>query len=304
MVTKTSEHAQKLMRRVTTASLILAVFLLLLKTVAWVVTDSVAIQASLVDSLVDSIATGINFFAIRHALRPADDDHRFGHGKIEAVAAVGQSFFVAAAGLWVAFNAVFRFFRPEPVQETNFGLLVIILTILLTMGLVIYQKHAIKHSNSTVVKADHLHYKGDLFLNLAVIASLILGHEFQLFFIDPLCAFIIAGYIGFSAWQILKEGFDILIDRELPDAEKEIVSAVIKAHPKVVGFHDLKTRTSGQHRFIQLHLEMDGKLSLNEAHTISIEVVREIKEKIPQTEVLIHQDPHDDRDNEVEHGLL
>jgi len=294
MVTKSDASSVKLMKRSTYASVAVASFLLILKGAAWIATDSVSIQASLVDSLVDTLASLVNFFALRHALMPADSEHRFGHGKIEAVAAQGQSIFIAGTAIWVMFEAFHRFIQPEPVQQTPFGLAVIIITIVLTLALVAYQKHVIQQTNSTIIKADHLHFKGDLFLNIAVIISLVVSSQMGWLFVDPLCGLLIGGYIMYTSWTIAKESFHILIDRELPDEDREKISEIVLQHKEVHGLHDLKTRSSGPHRFIQLHLEMDGKMTLEDAHHIADDVTLELENAFPQTEILIHQDPYND----------
>ena len=294
MVTKTDQKSVKLLKAVTYASVGVAFFLLIIKCVAWIMTDSVSIQASLVDSLVDTLASLVNFFAIRHALVPADREHRFGHGKIEAIAAQAQSFFIAGTALWLGFEALHRFTHPEPIQETPLGLSIISVTIVITLILVAFQKYVISQTNSTVIKADHLHFKGDLFLNLSVIASLLLSSQLGWFFVDPLCGLLIGGYIMYTSWKIAKEAFHILIDRELPDRDRAKIRDIVMAHADVRGLHDLKTRTSGPSRFIQLHVEMDAKMSLLKAHDIAHEVSQSLEEAFPQTEVIIHQDPWDD----------
>lgn len=298
MVTKIDPKSVKLLKAVTYASVGVAVFLLVIKAAAWIVTDSVSIQASLVDSLVDTLASVVNFIAIRHAIVPADKEHRFGHGKIEAIAAQGQSLFIAGTALWVGFEALHRLYQPEPVHETPFGLAVLVVTILVTLGLVAFQKHVIAQTNSTVIKADHLHFKGDLFLNLSVIVALVLSSQFGWLFIDPLCGFLIGGYIMYTSWRITKEAFHILIDRELPDEDRKKIKEIVMLHKDVQGLHDLKTRSSGPHRFIQLHLEMEGAMTLTKAHDIAVDVAKDLRAAFPQTEVIIHQDPHDDRGEE------
>ena len=298
MVTKVDPKSVKLLKAATYASVGVASFLLVIKFMAWIATDSVSIQASLVDSLVDVLASLVNFFAIRHAIIPADKEHRFGHGKIEAVAAQGQSIFIAGTALWLCFEAFHRFIQPEPVQETPLGLAVISVTILLTLGLVAFQKYVIAQTNSTVIKADHLHFKGDLFLNVSVIASLLMSSQLGWLFIDPLCGLLIGGYIMYTSWCIAKEAFHILIDRELPDEDRAKIKEVVMKNKDVLGFHDLKTRSSGPNRFIQLHLEMDGEMTLLKAHDIAVQVERDLREAFPQTDVIIHQDPHDDSHEE------
>lgn len=300
MVTKADDKSVRLMKLSTIVSVCVAAFLLIIKAAAWIATDSVSIQASLVDSIVDTLASLVNFYALRHSLVPADNEHRFGHGKIEAIAAQGQSVFIAGTAMWVMFEAFHRLVQPEPIQQTNFGLVVIVITIVLTIGVVIFQKHVIKRTNSTVIKADHLHYKGDLYLNLSVIVSLVVTTQLGWWFVDALCGLLIGAYIMKTSWNIAQESFHILIDRELPDEDREKISAIIKEHPEIHGFHDLKTRTSGPHRFIQLHLEMDGELTLNQAHDISNEVAKALHIEFPQSEILIHQDPYDDRHEETQ----
>lgn len=294
MVTKVDPRSVKLLKAATYASVSVALFLLIIKSVAWVMTDSVSVQASLVDSLVDTLASFVNFFAIRHALVPADKEHRFGHGKIEAIAAQAQSLFIAGTALWLAFEAIHRFSQPESVQETPLGIGIITLTIVITLVLVAFQKYVIAQTNSTVIKADHLHFKSDLFLNLSVIVSLLLSSQVGWLFVDPLCGLLIGGYILYTSWTIAKEAFHILIDRELPDKERDKIRDIVMAHKDVMGFHDLKTRTSGPSRFMQLHLEMDGEMSLLKAHDIAHDVAKSLEEAFPQTEVIIHQDPWDD----------
>ena len=298
MVTKADKKSVRLMKLSTMISVGVAAFLLIIKGIAWIVTDSVSIQASLVDSIVDTLASLVNFIALRHSLVPADDEHRFGHGKIEAVAAQGQSIFVAGTAIWVMFEAIQRFIRPEPVQQTGFGLVVIVITIVLTIGVVIFQKNVIERTNSTVIKADHLHYKGDLYLNLSVIASLLITSNMGWWFIDPLCGLFIGAYILKTSWDIAKESFHILIDRELPDEDKQKIEDIVLSHNHIRGYHDLKTRTSGPHRFIQIHLEMDGDMSLTEAHDIANEVVDALHQAFPQTEIIVHQDPFNDQQDD------
>lgn len=294
MVTKIDASSVVLLKRATNASVGLALFLLLIKGAAWIETDAVSIQGSLADSVVDTLASLVNFFAIRHAIVPADHEHRFGHGKIEAVAAQGQSLFIAATGLWLIFEAMHRFIHPVPVQDTSLGLLIMVITIVLTLALVAYQRHVIRKTHSTVIKADHLHFQGDLFLNVSVILSLVLGSTMGWTWVDPLCGLGISIYILFLAWEIGLDAFHILIDRELPAPDRQLIQEIVMAHKDVHGFHDLKTRSSGPHRFIQLHLEMDGSITLLRAHDIAEEVGDALRLAFPQTEVIIHQDPHDD----------
>ena len=285
----------RLLRLASYGSFSLAIFLIALKFWAWIVSDAVSMQASLVDTLVDAASSFINLIAITHAIKPADAEHRFGHGKIEAVAAQGQSLFVGGTAIWIIFEALHRFVQPQEITQTHIGIWVSVLTIALSLTLVVFQNHVIKVTKSPAIKADSLHYKSDLFLNITVIVSLVVVSYGGFAWVDPLCGLAIGFYIAYTSWTMAREAFDILVDREMPDHDKNIIDKIIRAHPEVKGFHDLKTRSSGQHHFIQLHLELDGHITLFDAHRISLQVADEIRSKFPKTEVLIHEDPFDDQ---------
>lgn len=287
-----------LIRAATYASVSVATTLIIAKFFAWHATDSVSLQATLVDSILDAAASLINLFAVRHALRPADHEHRFGHGKIEALAAMGQSGFIAASSCWLGYEAMERFFHPQEVIDANIGIGIMFLAIVLTLTLVAFQRYVIKRTGSTAIEADAIHYKSDLFINLSVVIVLIIGKFQDIWFLDTLFGLLIAGYILYTSLQIVRYAFDILIDREFPDADREKIIALSKQHPKVNGVHDLRTRSSGAKSFIQLHLEMDGTLSLKEAHMIAIEVTASIHKAFPRADIIIHQDPIDDSGTE------
>lgn len=297
-MTISEEHRKFLLKTASYSSFSLALLLIVVKCFAWIKTDAVSLQASFVDSLVDAVASFVNVIAIRHAIKPADTEHRFGHGKIEAVAAQAQSIFIGGTALLVLFDALHRLIHPKPVYDTTLGLWVVGFTIVSTSLLVIFQMHVVKVTRSTAIKADSLHYRGDLFLNASVAVALVASGHFGFLYIDSLCGMGIAIYILYTTWQIAKEAFNILVDRELPDRERERIEKIVLSHPNVKGMHDLKTRSAGPHHFIQLHLELDGHLTLHNAHQISLSVTNALKKEFPGTEVLIHEDPFDDRDLE------
>ncbi len=281
----------RLMRLATYASVSTAVVLILVKVVAWLITDSVSILATLVDSSLDVLASLLNMIAIRHALVPADREHRFGHGKAEALAGMGQSLFIAGSAGILLLQAFGRILHPQPIQAgLEVGVSVMIFSIVLTMILMLFQNYVIKHTDSTAIKADALHYKTDLLVNASVIVALVLTfYGWQQF--DALFALAIAVFILYSAWHIIRESIDLLMDHELPDADKQKISAAVIAHPETQGFHDLRTRRSGTTVFIQLHLELDATLSLYDAHAITDRVEQKLVELFPDVEVLIHEDP-------------
>jgi len=286
-----TRRATLLMRSATYLSVLVALVLIVTKAIAVALTGSAAVLSSLIDSLLDLVTSVINLFAVRHSLIPADREHRFGHGKAEALAALGQSAFIAGSGVFVLFEAARRLVQPEPVENGPAGIAVMVLSIGLTVILVLYQRFVVKRTGSMAVAADSMHYKADLATNLGVIAALLMATELRWTAADPLIAAVIGGYILYGAWSILRGAFDQLMDREMPEAERERIRSIVMTHPEVRAMHDLRTRGSGTRTFIQLHLELDGDLSLYRAHVISDTVEAEINQAFPAAEVLIHQDP-------------
>lgn len=281
----------RLMRLATYASVSTAVILILTKLIAWFITDSVSILATLIDSTLDVLASVINLIAVRHALQPADKEHRFGHGKAEALAGMAQSMFIAGSSGILLLQAVERLFRPQQdINGLDIGLGVMVFSMLATMALLSFQKYVIKHTNSTAIKADALHYKTDLLVNAGVIAALVLTFYGWPQF-DALIALAIALFILYSAWEIIREAIDLLMDHELPDEQREQIRRVVLAHPETRGMHDLRTRRSGNVVFIQLHLELDASLTLSVAHAIAEQVEEQLTDLFPEVEVIIHEDP-------------
>lgn len=279
-----------LIRRATYASVTAAVFLILIKLFAFLATNSIALLATLVDSLLDAGASLINLFAVRHALTPADEEHRFGHGKAEALAGLGQAAFIAGSAIFLFLEAISRLINPHVVEASAIGVSVMLISIVTTLTLVSYQQRVIKQTQSVAISADSLHYKGDLLVNVAVIIALILATQFALPKADPILCLLIAIYILYNAWQIVKQSVDHLMDRELPDEMRTQIAQVAANHPDVFGFHDLRTRQSGPDLFIQLHLELDADLSLSEAHRISADVQAKILTLFPNADVIVHED--------------
>ncbi len=280
-----------LMRSATYASVAVACVLIIIKFIAYLVTDSVALLSTLIDSLLDAAASLVNLFAVRHALSPPDYEHRFGHGKAEPLAGLAQAAFIAGSALFLVSEAGRRLLSPRPLEHTGVGISVMLISIVLTVALVHYQRYVVRKTNSVAISADSLHYAGDVLLNLSVILSLLLSALFKLSYVDPLFALGITGYILSNAWAIAWQALDQLMDRELPEEERARIRAIALSHPGVRDMHDLRTRTAGQTTFIQLHLEMAGGITLLRAHEISDEVEAEIRRTYPQAEVIIHEDP-------------
>jgi ferrous-iron efflux pump FieF len=286
-----SVEAARLMRLATYASVAVASSLILVKLWAWLYTDSISLLSTLIDSLLDVVASLINLFAVRHALVPADREHRFGHGKAEPLAALGQTAFIAGSALFLVFQAGHRLFDPRPVLHGEIGIAVMVVAIVVTFALTRFQAHVVRQTGSVAIEADSLHYVGDMLVNGAVIVALLLASEFGWAVADPAFGIAIAGYIMYNAWRIARGSLDMLMDRELPEAERARIREIALANPKVRDLHDLRTRSSGRRTFIQVHIEMDGNLTLFNAHNVADEVAAALREAFPGAEVMIHQDP-------------
>ncbi len=289
--TATNEGANRLKNRAALASVSVAALLIAAKAAAWLATGSVSMLSTLVDSMLDLVASLLNLLAIRQAAVPPDREHRFGHGKAEPLAGLGQAAFIGGSGVFLLFEAGRRLMTPVPIENGSVGLIVMLFSIALTLGLVTYQKWVIRRTGSIAIGADSLHYTSDLLVNLGVIAALILGSQFGWTRADPLIALGVSLFILISAWQVISGSLNLLMDRELPETDRQRIAAIVGEHDGVRSMHDLRTRSSGTQTFIQLHLELDPELSLAEAHRISDEVMARIEEAFPDAEVLIHEDP-------------
>ena len=285
------ETAGPLMRLATKASVAVALILVATKMAAWLLTGSISILSSLVDSLMDVLASAINLFAVHHALQPPDAEHRFGHGKAEPLAGLGQAAFIAGSALFITIEAVRRLFEPLELADIEIGIAVMLFSIALTVLLVAFQRFVVRRTGSTAIGADALHYESDVLINGSVIVSLGLSHWLGWQAADPIFAILIAGYLLRGAWTIARKSLDVLMDREFPDEERARITEIAMRHSEVTGMHDLRTRQAGLRQFIQLHLEMDGAKRLREAHDIADEVEAWICEAYPGAEVIIHQDP-------------
>lgn len=258
---------------------------------AWLASGSASMLGSLTDSLMDITASAMSFLVLGYALRPADDDHRFGHGKAEALAGLGQAAFIAGSGCLLAFHGIERLFNPVELSHSMLGVWVSAFAILCTLVVVFVQTKVINHTESIAIKADSVHYKGDLILNAAVLVAILLaGNGVQ--YADPIFAIGVAGYLLYNSWDIAKQSADHLMDKELPDDEKLQIVEIANSHKDVFGVHDVRTRQGGKVKFIQMHLELEDTLPLIRAHYVADEVVDMIQQQFDcEMDILIHQDP-------------
>ncbi|MEW5756236.1 MAG: cation diffusion facilitator family transporter [Pseudomonadota bacterium] len=283
-------ETERLLKLATTASMVTAVILIAAKFAAYLLTNSMSVLASLIDSLMDAGASLINLLAVRYSLAPPDTEHRYGHGKAESIAGLAQATFITGSGLFLIVEAIDRIVHPEPLDDLGIGLAVMIFAIAATLILLAIQYYVIRRTHSTAIRADALHYKTDLLANGATIAALVLT-QIGWFGVDPLFGLAIAVYILYSAWGIGRDAVHDLLDRELSDEKRATIIALATENPRVRGIHDLRTRLSGRTEFIQMHLELDDDLPLIEAHAIADEVEKKIMQALPTADVVIHQDP-------------
>jgi ferrous-iron efflux pump FieF len=283
-------ESARLLKLATAASVATAMLLIVVKALAYWRTGSVSILASFVDSLMDSGASVLNLIAVRYALAPADRAHRFGHGKAESIAALGQGTFIIASGVYLIVEALQRLLAPQPLQAFGLGVAVMLFTIAITALLLLVQGYVIRRTHSAAIRADSLHYRTDLLTNSAVLLALLLA-QFGWPGLDPLFALAVAGYILWSARRIMADALQELLDRELPESQRDAVIGLALAHPEVRGVHDLRTRSAGRVDFMELHLELDDHITLLRAHRISDEVAASIRETYAGADVVIHQDP-------------
>jgi len=262
---------------------------------AWLLTSSVSILASLIDSLLDLAASLVNLVAVRYSLLPADEEHRFGHGKAESLAGLGQATFIAGSAVFLILHALDRLLHPQPLAGLTIGIAVMLFSVAATALLLAIQRYVIRRTGSTAIRADSLHYATDLLTNLSTILALTLA-AWGWPNVDALFAIGIAIYILKSAWQIGFEAVQLLMDRELLPEDQAQILAVARQFPGVHDVHDLRTRRSGQTCFIQLHVELDGGMPLAKAHVITREVQTALQRAFPNGDIIIHQDPVSDAD--------
>ncbi|HJT15113.1 MAG TPA: cation diffusion facilitator family transporter [Dongiaceae bacterium] len=281
----------RLMRLASFASVGAALFLIVLKFGAFLQTGSVSVLSSLFDSALDAAASIVNLIAIRQALVPADAEHRFGHGKAEPLAGLVQVAFILGSSVVLAVEVVNRFRSGAAVTEVETGVAVMVISLIVTGLLVLLQRHVVRRTGSIAVRSDQAHYATDFLVNVSVIAALVLSTKLGWWWIDPVIGLCIAIFIAGAALRVGKDALDMLMDREMDEAERTRIKEIVRAHPEVVNLHDLRTRASGRDRFIQFHMELDGSLTLLQAHRISEMVEGEVCAAFPGAEVIIHEDP-------------
>ena len=291
----------RLTSRAALASITLALFLVAINTYASWDTGSVAMLGSLADTTLDFIASLVTFFGVRWAAMPADEEHRYGHGKAEALAALIQVILIAFSALGIAWRAFDRLRSGQPTEGLELGVTVSVIAMAATVALLAYQRYVISKTGSVAIQTDHVHYQSDLLLNLSVIAALTFDQMFGWRLADPLFGFAIAGWLLYGAWSAASHSVDQLMDREWPDEEREAFLAAAAEYPELNGLHDLRTRTSGAHRFVQFHVWVPADWTVREAHEKMDAVEEKLQHRFPGCEIIIHLDPEGHTDRE---GIL
>lgn len=290
------EDAHAVSRRITLLSVATAVVLIALKAFALGASGSVSILATLADSSLDLVASLAAFFAVRWAAAPADEDHRHGHGKAEALASLVQSGLIFASAGFIGWAAIQRMFNPQPVTAGGWAVGVVVISIAVTAGLVWFQTQALKKTRSLAVAGDRAHYAADLAANVVVLIGVVSGAFLSAPGLDAAAGLVVAIWLFWGALGLLRSSADHLLDRAVPDDERAAIVAAVLADSRIGGVHQLRTRMVGQSLHIQMHMDLEGGLTLIQAHDIVVEAENRILVAFPHADILIHPDPRERED--------
>jgi ferrous-iron efflux pump FieF len=285
------EDAHLATRRITRLSVAAAVLLIALKAFALGASGSVSILASLADSVLDLVASLGAFYAVRWAAAPPDEEHRYGHGKGEALAALVQSGLVFASAVFIGWEAIQRILDPRPLAAGGWAAGVVVASIVITAGLVWMQTRALKKTSSLAVAGDRAHYAADLAANLVVLIGVISGSFLSAPGLDAAAGLVVAVWLFWGAIGMLRAAADHLLDRAAPDADQAAITQAVLADPRISGVHQLRTRMAGQVMMIQMHVDLDPNLTLAAAHDILVEAEHRVLTRYPAADLLLHADP-------------
>lgn len=282
---------EALRRMASIVALVVALALVVLKVWAWLATDSLSMLTSAADGLVDVVASSVTFAGVRYAARPADSGHRFGHGKAEAVAAFVQALLLAAAAVALGVESIHRLIVPQTLNETGFGIWVIVGSSLAAAGLVAMQTWVVKHTGSTAIAADRAHYVTDVAVNIAVLVALLLERFLDWSRADAIGALVISVYMLWNARGMAYDALSQLLDRELDAADRARIEAAVLSCDGVTGVHDIRTRDGGDRIFVDFHVEVDGALSVLDGHTIGDNAEKAVAGLFQCADVTAHLEP-------------
>lgn len=303
--TNTTDYSasNRLMVWAARASVAVALTLMTGKAIVWWLSDSAAMLGSLVDSSLDMASSLVTLLAIKTAIVPPDTAHRFGHGKAEALAGLFQSALMGGSSVFLLLQSLMHLSNPKPIEATDLIIQLSLVAVGLTFMLLLFQRRVMAKTGSLAVAGDHLHYMGDLLLNLGVIvAAYSVQYGFPI--VDPVVGILIAFYILYGAYGVLRPAINMLMDREFADEDREAIFNLVLSSKDVRGLHDLRTRQAGRDRFMQMHVEVDGELTVRQAHMIADEVEATLGEAFPDTEIIIHIDPPGEKSIDLTYGEL
>jgi len=287
----TSPETRAATRRVALLSVAVAAVLIVVKAIAWRMSGSVAILASLSDSALDLVASLITVYAVRYAAEPPDAEHRFGHGKAEAFSSLMQGGLVFASGALIGREAIDALLHPRPVQHGLAGVVVMIVSIGLTLALITAQTRVVKASGSIAIAGDRAHYAADLASNAVALVGVGAAAWLGLAWIDSAAGLVVALWLIWGAIGVFREASAQLMDEELPETERERIVLLATADPRMLGVHQLRTRASGPYVHMQMHADLAADISLAEAHTIMVAAENRLLEAFPSADIIIHPDP-------------
>lgn len=293
----------KLKTLAASASIGVSVTLSLIKGAAAIATGSLSVLSSMIDSLTDVLSSSISWVAVRFSNKPLTKHHRYGYGKAESLSALIQAAFIAGSGGFILYDGINRFINPTPIKQTTAGLWIMGISIVLTVALISFQAAVVKKTNSQAIEADSAHYTVDLLTNGAIIVSLLVVKYLGWQWFDSLTAVFISGYLLWNAAHIAIKALEEITDHEVDDDIKNKIIALVHEVPEIKGYHDFRTRVSGLRMFIEIHLELDGNLTLSKSHDISDKVEAKILAEFPQAQIIVHQDPYGLHEQRLDHEI-
>ncbi len=285
------------------ASVCTALLLSLIKAAAVFYTGSLSVLSSMIDSLADLISSLITYIAVRISDKPMTAHHRYGYGKAEAVSALLQAAFIAGSAAFILYDGIDRFVHPVTVQQTGFGIAIMIISLIITLLLIGLQQYVVKKTKSQAIKADSAHYIVDVLSNLSVMISLVVVRYLHWQWFDIVIAGLIAIYLLINAFNLAGDALEEITDAEVDDEIKRHIIDLVCSVDGVKGYHDLRTRVSGIRMFVEIHLELDGKLSLYQTHEIADNAENKIIAAYPTAQIIIHQDPYGLKENRLDHQI-
>ena len=297
------ENLKKMKTLATCASISVSVLLSLIKAGAAIATGSLSVLSSMIDSFTDVLSSIISFIAVKFANKPLTDHHRYGYGKAESVSALIQAAFIAGSGGFILYDGISRFINPSPVTQTQIGLWIMAISIVLTIALISFQSVVVKITKSQAIEADSAHYTVDLLTNGAIIISLLVVRYLNWQWFDSATAVVISSYLLINAARIALNALEEITDHEVDNKIKQKIIDIVDSEAEIKGYHDFRTRVSGLRMFIEIHLEMEGSLTLAAAHDISDRVEEKITAAFPMAQIIVHQDPFGLREKRLDHEI-